>query len=47
MNNFLYFKDIGATVQTKIKGQLLSIKKERKLLSRLVVAANTDLSSMP
>ena len=28
MNNFLYFKDIGATVQAKINGQLLSIKKE-------------------
>ena len=41
MNNFLYFKDVGATVQTKIKGQLVSIKQERKLLSRLVVAAKS------
>ena len=40
MNNFLSFKDVGATVQAKIKGQL-SIKQERKLLSRLVVAAKS------
>ena len=41
MNNFLYFKDIRATVQTKITGQLVSIKQEGKLLSGLVVAAKS------
>ena len=41
VNNFRYFKDIGPTVHTKIKGQPLSIRKEGKLLSRLVVAAKS------
>ena len=39
LNNFLHLKNILATVQTKIKGQLLSIKKQGELLSRLVAAA--------
>ena len=32
-NSWSYFKDVGATVQTKVKGQLVSIKQERSLLS--------------
>lgn len=31
-NNFSYFKDAGAVVQTKIKGQLMHIKQERRLV---------------
>ena len=40
-NNFSYFKDAGAVVQTKIKGQLMHIKQERRLLSRLLVIAKS------
>ncbi|XP_033114878.1 uncharacterized protein LOC117115272 [Anneissia japonica] len=40
-NNFSYFKDVGAVAKTKIKGQLVSIKQERKLLSRLLVVAKS------
>lgn len=36
-NNISYFKDVGPVVKTKVKGQLVSIKQERKLLSRLLV----------
>ena len=35
-NNRSYFKDVGATVQTKV-----SIKQERSLLSRLLVVCKT------
>jgi len=40
-NSWSYFKDVGATVQTKVKGQLVSIKQERSLLSRLLVVCKT------
>ena len=40
-NNLTYFRDVGATVQTKVKGQLVSIKQERSLLSRLLVVCKT------
>ena len=40
-NNWSYFKDVGATVQTKVKGQLVSVKQERSLLSRLLVVCKT------
>ncbi len=40
-NNFLYFKDVGAVVKTKVNGQLVVIKQERKLLSRLLVVAKS------
>lgn len=40
-NNLTYFKDVGATVQTKVKGQLVSIQQERSLLSRLLVVCKT------
>jgi len=36
-NNWSYFKDVGATVETTVKGQLVSIKQERSLLSGLLV----------
>ncbi len=38
-NKFLYFKGVSASVQTKLKGQLVSIKQERQLLSRLLVVS--------
>ena len=37
--NLTYFKDVGCTVQSKVKGHLTSIQQERKLLSHLLVAA--------
>ena len=40
-NNISYFKDIGPVVMPKVKGQLVSIKQERKLLSRLLVVAKS------
>lgn len=40
-NNFSYFKDAGAVVQTKFKGQLMHIKQERRLLSRLLVISKS------
>ena len=36
MNNFLYFKSIEAPVQTKIKGQLVSIRQEGKLMNNFL-----------
>ncbi|KAG1650791.1 hypothetical protein GQR58_027738 [Nymphon striatum] len=38
---FKYFKDVGVVMQTKIKGQLVHIKQERTLLSRLLVIAKS------
>jgi len=43
-NNWRYFKNFGATVQTKVNGKLTSIKQERKLLSQLLVVAKSKLS---
>ena len=40
-NNLVYFKDIGASMSAKVNGQLLSIKQERQLLSRLLVVAKS------
>ncbi|KAG1698856.1 hypothetical protein GQR58_005613 [Nymphon striatum] len=40
-NKFKYFKDVGVVMQPKIKGQLVHIKQERTLLSRLLVIAKT------
>lgn len=40
-NKFAYFKDIGAVVQTKIKGQLVHVRQERNLISRLLVIAKS------
>ena len=40
-NNFSYVKDAGAVVPTKIKGQLMHIKQERRLLSRLLVISKS------
>ena len=40
-NNISYFKDIGPVVKPKVKGHLVSIKQERKLLSRLLVVAKS------
>ncbi len=40
-NNFSYFKDVGAVVQTKMKGQLMHIKQERRLISRLLVISKS------
>ena len=40
-NNLSFFKDVGAVVQTKIKGQLQHVRQERKLLSRLLVVAKS------
>ncbi|KAG1662607.1 hypothetical protein GQR58_020866 [Nymphon striatum] len=40
-NKFKYFKDVGVVMQTKIKGQLVHIKQERTLLSRLLVIAKS------
>lgn len=40
-NNIAYFRDVGPVVKTKVKGQLVSIKQERKLLSRLLVVAKS------
>ena len=36
-NNIPYFKNVGPVVKTKVKGQLVAVKQERKLLSRLLV----------
>ena len=40
-NNFLYFKDVGAVVKTKVNSQLVVIKQERKLLPKLLVVAKS------
>ena len=40
-NNIANFRDVGPVVKTKVKGQLVSIKQERKLLSRLLVVAKS------
>ncbi|KAK7077725.1 hypothetical protein SK128_020388 [Halocaridina rubra] len=40
-NNWSYFKDVGATVQIKVKGQLVSIKQEKSLLSQLLFLCKT------
>ena len=40
-NKFSYFKDVGEVIETKIKGQLVQIKQERRLLSRLLVIAKS------
>ena len=39
--NWSYFKDVGATVKTKLKRQLVSIKQEWSLLSQLLVVCRT------
>ena len=41
-NNFSFFEDAGALVQTKIKGQLMHMKQERQLLSRLLVISKSS-----
>ena len=41
--NFSYFKDDVAVVQTRTKGQLMHIKKERRLFSILLVIAKSRL----
>ena len=40
-NNISYFKDVGPVVKAKVKGQLVSLKQERKLLSRLLVVGKS------
>jgi len=40
-NNWSYFKDTGATMHTKVKDKLTSIKQERNLLSCLLVASKS------
>ncbi len=40
-NKWTYFKDVGATISAKVNGQVVSIKQERKLISRLLVAAKS------
>jgi len=40
-NNIAYFRDVGPVVKAKVKGQLMSIKQERNLLSRLLVVAKS------
>ncbi|KAG1705831.1 hypothetical protein GQR58_003795 [Nymphon striatum] len=40
-NKFKFFKDVGVVMQTKVKGQLVHIKQERTLLSRLLVIAKS------
>lgn len=40
-NKRSYFKDVGATVKTKVSGQVVTIKQERALLSRFLVAARS------
>ena len=45
-NKWSYFKNVSATVQTKVNGKLTSVKQERKLLSQLLVVAKSR-SSLP
>lgn len=40
-NNFSFFKDVGAVVQTNIKGQVQHVRQIRNLLSRLLVVAKS------
>lgn len=40
-NKFSFFKDISLTVKAKVNDKLMSIKQERKLLSRLLVVAKS------
>ena len=40
-NHSSYFKHVGATVKTKVSGQIVTIKQERALLSRFLVAVKS------
>ena len=40
-NNFTYYKDVGAVSKSTINGQLVTIKQESNLLSRLLVVAKS------
>ena len=42
-NNRSYFKHVGATVKTRVSGQIVTIKQERALLSRFLVASRSRL----
>ena len=43
-NNWCYFKNVGATVQTKVNDKLTSIKQERKHFPQLLVVAKSRSS---
>ena len=40
-NNRSYFKHVGATVKTRVSGQIVTIKEESVLVSRFLVAAKS------
>lgn len=40
-NNWSYFKDLGATIMTKVSGEMVTNKQERALLSRFLVVARS------
>ena len=40
-NNISYFKDVGPVVKAQVKGQLVSLKQERKLFPRLLVVGKS------
>ncbi|KAJ8040903.1 hypothetical protein HOLleu_15346 [Holothuria leucospilota] len=40
-NNITFFKDVGPVAKAKMKGQLVTVKQERRLLSQLLVVAKS------
>ena len=40
-NNRSYFKHVGATVKTRVSGQIVTIKQERVLVSRFLAAVKS------
>lgn len=46
-NNFTFFKDTAATVRTKVSGEIVNLKQERTLISRLLVVAKTRPDLVP
>ena len=40
-NNRSYFKHVGATVKTRVSGQIVTIKQERALVSRFLAAVKS------
>ncbi|KAJ8049223.1 hypothetical protein HOLleu_01865 [Holothuria leucospilota] len=40
-NNITFFKDVGPVTKAKMKGQLVTVKQERRLLSQLLVVAKS------
>jgi len=40
-NSITFFEDVGPVAQAKVTGQLVTVKQERRLLSRLLVVAKS------